>query len=115
MKLGVWPQKSYSVKVPKIPNEYLSHFVRGVIDGDGSIRYFKRPRSPYFEIMIASGSKDFIWGLRQAIKSAINTDSRISRSGNCFLLRYSCKRGEYLADWVYRDATIFLERKHNKH
>lgn len=115
MKLGIPPRKSLTVRFPEIPKKYLPHFVRGVIDGDGSVRYFRRPRSPYFEIMIASGSQDFIRGLHHAIKNAANVDSSITRSGNCLLLRYTCQRGKFLADWIYQNATIFLERKHNKY
>lgn len=36
-KLGVLPNKSLSVQFPKVPDEFLPSFIRGVIDGDGWI------------------------------------------------------------------------------
>src|SRR3989344_5954833 len=59
ISLGVTPRKSLTVKFPNIPKTYLRHFIRGVIDGDGNVRYVSRERSPYFEITISSGSKAF--------------------------------------------------------
>ena len=37
-KLGITPNKSYSVPFPDVPVEYLPAFVRGVIDGDGWVQ-----------------------------------------------------------------------------
>ena len=36
--LGITPCKSLTVPFPKVPEEYLSSFVRGVIDGDGWVQ-----------------------------------------------------------------------------
>jgi hypothetical protein len=30
---------------------------------------------------------------------------------NTYMLRYTCKRGKILADWIYNDAKLFLDRK----
>lgn len=37
-RLGVKPNKSYSVAFPNVPEEFLPAFVRGVIDGDGWVQ-----------------------------------------------------------------------------
>lgn len=115
MKFGINPRKSKNVMFPEIPQKYISHFVRGVIDGDGSAKYLKRPRSPYFEISIASGSYDFISGLKKAIYQNIGTDSKISKTKTCYLLRYSCKRGKTLAKWIYKNTNLFLIRKYKNY
>src|SRR5699024_11813630 len=36
--LGVLEAKSRYIRMPNIPNEYLPHFIRGVIDGDGWVQ-----------------------------------------------------------------------------
>ncbi len=36
--LGIKHNKSYTVSFPKVPDEYLPAFVRGVIDGDGWVQ-----------------------------------------------------------------------------
>ncbi len=113
MQLGVIPRKSLSVKFPNIPGEYLNQFIRGIIDGDGHVRYVKRKKSPYFEITIASGSKVFCEGLVNSIKQAIGVNANIRKvKKNTHIIQYSCSRGEKLANYVYSNANIFLERKY---
>lgn len=112
MKLGVIPRKSLTVQFPsKVPKKFLSHFIRGIVDGDGNVRYVKRERSPYFEITIASGSKRFLTKLsREIFKIGISRRVRKTNK-NVFILQYSCKRGLNLAKWIYKDSNLFLDRK----
>jgi hypothetical protein len=37
-KYGVVPRKSYYTYLPKIDDKYMNHLIRGILDGDGSIR-----------------------------------------------------------------------------
>jgi hypothetical protein len=111
--IGVNPRKSLVVEFPRIPNVYLRHFIRGVVDGDGSVSYFNRKRSPYFEIRIFSGSRRFLVGASQAIETVTTISANVQHShGNTYVIRYSSSRGERLGAWLYDDAHIFLERKH---
>ena len=114
MRLGVIPRKSLIVKSPKdINKNHVNHFIRGVIDGDGSIRYVNRKRSPYFEIQICSGSKRFSKGLADTIKKNVGIDCKIRKAKeNLYVLGYTCSRAKQLADYIYSDATLFLNRKH---
>jgi hypothetical protein len=112
MKLGITPRKSLTVKFPKIPKEYLKDFIRGVIDGDGSVRYVDRKRSPYFEITVFSGSPKFLKQLARVIEEEINVSTKLKKvHKNTFSIRYTCKKGKILADWIYKDAKLFLNRK----
>ena len=114
MELGVMPKKTLKVLFPQlIPKKYLRHFIRGVIDGDGNVRYVDRQRSPYFEITISSGSKKFCKGLIEAIKQNVGISANTRKIGkNTYVLQYSCARGEKLASYIYSNANIFLERKY---
>ena len=112
MKLGVMPNKSLSVKFPTVPKKFLNDFIRGIIDGDGNVRYVNRKRSPYFEITISSGSKTFCDALAEKISSIPRIDAHVRRiKNNLFVIQYSCQRGLRLAKWIYKDANIFLDRK----
>lgn len=116
MRLGVIPKKSLTVTFPEdiIPKEYLQHFIRGIIDGDGSVHYFKRKKSPYFLIGVASGSKKFCKGLVKAIDSAISVKANIiKRKNNTYVITYTCTKGKKLANYVYYNARIFLDRKYS--
>ena len=113
IELGVIPRKSLIVRFPNLSNEQIRHFIRGVIDGDGNVRFVNRKRSPYFEITIASGSKPFCEGLIKAIKDNIGINANIRKvNKNVYIIQYSCSRGEKLAEFIYSNASIFLERKY---
>ncbi len=112
MKLGLVPSKSLIVEFPEIPKKYLRHFIRGVIDGDGTVRYVKRKRSPYFEISISSGSHSFLKSVSAILNEHVGIDAGIRKVGkNTYLLQYSCSRGKKLAEWIYHDSGMFLVRK----
>ncbi len=113
MELGVYPKKSLTLLFPIfLLIDQLPHFLRGVIDGDGNVRYVSRKRSSYFEITVSSGSLKFLEGFRDAVRKAINIVGGIRRVGiNTFVLQYSCLRGEKLAEFIYADSTIHLSRK----
>lgn len=113
IEYGMTPRKSLTLKFPKIPKNQLRHFIRGIIDGDGNVRYVNRKRSPYFEITIASGSKKFCEGIVKSIKESAGIDANIRKIGkNTYLIQYSCFRGEKLAKYIYSNANISLERKY---
>lgn len=113
MEYGLTPKKSLTIEFPNIPSEQFRHFLRGIIDGDGNVRYVNRKRSPYFEITIASGSKTFCEGLIGAIKDSIGISANIRKAGNnLYIIQYSCSREKKLAKFVYSNANIFLERKY---
>lgn len=113
MKLGIKPRKSLTIKFPKVPRKYLSHFIRGVIDGDGAVRYFDREMSPYFEMAIYSGSRKFIHQLRKKINLAVKVDAKIvkRKEHHLFFLRYTCQRALKLANWTYQCKNLYLDRK----
>jgi intein-encoded DNA endonuclease-like protein len=95
MKLGLVPKKSLSIRFPNIPEKFLRHFIRGIIDGDGNVRYVKRKRSPYFEITISSGSKAFLEKMAEKI-SQIGINGKVRKNKNkVFVLQYSCRRGKF--------------------
>ena len=112
IKLGVVPRKSLIVAFPEIPEPFLRHFLRGVIDGDGWVRYNDRKRSPYLEIGVSSGSPRFCESLTKAVYAnyGIYSKPRLL-NGNTFVVSYTCTRAQKLAELIYLNATIFLKRK----
>lgn len=111
MAFGIVPAKSKILKFQPVPVRYLQHYIRGVVDGDGTVRYCSREKGPYFEINICFGSRVFLGELaRQVEKMGINATVRESRP-NFFIVRYTCKRAMKFANWIYADADLYLKRK----
>ncbi|SOC22491.1 LAGLIDADG DNA endonuclease family protein [Ureibacillus xyleni] len=77
--MGITSNKSLTLPFPKIPEEYLPSFIRGVLDGDGYVD----PKG--YMMNITSASKKFAsallmifqsWGLKSYIKE------QVSKNGN---------------------------------
>ena len=116
-QLGLYPRKSIDLKFPYIPGEHLSHFVRGYFDGDGCIgNYFQKGKyKTWYSSFV--GSNDFINRLRHILHD--NCGIRLVNikkitNKNAYTIHYSVKDTIKLGKWLYKDSTIYLERKHNK-
>jgi predicted DNA-binding protein YlxM (UPF0122 family) len=119
-KLCVVPKKSLIVKFPEVPQAYLSDFIRGVFDGDGSVFFDKRrPRFP-LRSKFVSGSKDFIEGLQRALEGLGMAKRTIyeqkTKNGTSYMFIYDHKDSAKLFEILYKNAQngLFLERKYRR-
>jgi len=115
---GIVPRKTFidSDVISHIPNNLLHHFIRGNMDGDGCICRFQNHGKTRYRVDWL-GRKKFIENLQKVFinkfsredfySAQISSISRLSISD-------TCKIKEVL-DWIYTDATIFLERKYAKY
>jgi len=105
-KLGITENKSLTVEFPDVPNEYLPHFLRGVIDGDGWIQ------DRGYVVNITSGSSLFAVQLYEILtKHGFNVDIR-KQSGAYRIWIKGKNDVKRLAEWLYTDAgVLFLPRK----
>ncbi|WP_053599315.1 LAGLIDADG family homing endonuclease [Bacillus sp. FJAT-18017] len=101
--LGVTRRKSLTIVFPECPKEYLSHFVRGVIDGDGYVH------PDGYTVTVTSGSLAFAQGLLSVFKkwnlrSKINTV--FCKSSNpIYRINVTGKESvKRLSDIVYKDS-----------
>lgn len=100
-KWGVVEHKSKKLsRLPQI--DFLDDFIRGYIDGDGSLR----KDYPCFQI---SGTKNFL----QSIADYLKIDYRLYQDKAVYTLRYNTKESEYLEKRLYKDSVIYLQRKYN--
>ena len=77
LKIGLFPAKTYTIGEIKIPDKYFFDFLRGHLDGDGSVwtytdswNTFKKPEYVYKRIFVKfiSASKQHILWLRDNIE-----------------------------------------------
>ncbi|MCP4149158.1 MAG: hypothetical protein GY757_15535, partial [bacterium] len=121
ISLGLSPNKSRIIEFPKnIPDKCISHFIRGCWDGDGSITIVKSGKSnKAIYAGIVSGSKDFIYQLRDILEKLGVVEGKINKHNKveAYHLRYFGWRGERLCEFIYKDATpdMLLSRKYAKY
>lgn len=119
---GVVPRKSYITYLPKINDIYMSHLIRGILDGDGSILAKPSPKQDghnrYLHSISFCGSHQLMEDiakylynnlqLKQSIQVYDYQDKNLS---DIHIQNYEDM--EKVGDWLYKDATIYLVRKNN--
>lgn len=106
---GIVARKSLILQYPtNIPKEYEKDFVRGYVDGDGSVGINAR-KEYWFQI---NGTYDFLMG----IQNFFNTSQKLIKRKNIYVLSYyGNHKVPNLLQQIYGEATIFLKRKYQKY
>lgn len=106
-----------SEALTKIPDELAHHFIRGYFDGDGTIAYRNRTKTKLrYQLAIVGSPKDphvlnYINGKLPNPFPNVYVDKR---SDLPFLKSDKIEFQVKFAKFLYKDATIFLNRKHLK-
>lgn len=112
VELGIHQNKTFDLEFPKIPKEHFFSFLRGAIEGDGSIVFDKRGR---LTVSINSASRKFIEQLREAIP--FNSTLFVPNKHKPHVLRISWtgKNAVKLCELIYQNCgENFLTRKREK-
>ena len=118
LKYNVIPAKSLVIKYPNnIPKELEKHYIRGYFDGNGCLSISKKNNNN-FSCSIACGSKECTYELSKKLnKHNIATFIYKQKNSNCYQLNIKGgKKGclKFL-DYMYKDSTIYLDRKFNRY
>lgn len=110
--LGCTPKKSLTLKFPNIEvfnnEDLIHHFIRGYWDGDGCIRLGRNDRL----VCSANGTESFLNSIVQHSKiprSILKTGSK------AMCIAYSDGPAHRMCEYLYNNATIFLDRKYNRY
>lgn len=117
VELGCGKAKTHNLIFPteeQVPSHLIRHFVRGYFDGDGSVSGDKQKQFCFV------GTIDFLLPLQQILVKELKfSKTKLDRrhkdiDNNIRSLRY-CGVNQCITfrDWLYKDATIYLERKKN--
>jgi hypothetical protein len=103
---GCIPNKSFKLKFPQLLPGLEPHFIRGYFDGDGCICR---------NIWCVLGNRPFLKRVQKALMTIGLNKTKIMATGRIFRLSYN---GRYviakLTSYLYKDATICLNRKKEK-
>lgn len=123
LELGLTPNKSKTINLPKIPNKYFSHFVRGYFDGDGNVtvsKFIRADRNNKKSITIlsgfTSGSEKLLKELHIKLKKLANISGGTFYYHKGYRLYFSVKDSTMLYRFLYKDVqnNLYLARKKKK-
>lgn len=112
IRLGCVERKSLILKFPTdeiVPKELKKHFIRGYLDGDGSIC---DGSSIVTSIL---GTREFLTELMEFLNTELSTTIRpLETKGNISYIRYF-KDTPTVLNYLYQNAKVYLDRKHAKY
>jgi len=118
-KLGVIPAKSHYTYFPPIEEQYWSHFIRGVFDGDGSIFKNMGKNSERYRIAFM-GNVTLMEKIQEILMKECGLDrtkmyKQACQKPNILMLSYGGNSQlKKIREYLYKDATIYLKRKKEK-
>ena len=110
---GCHQAKSFDITFPKwLDTNLVRHFVRGYFDGDGCIHIHQ----DQLGIEIIS-TQEMIISLSELFKISANVNPHISHperyTNNTYRMDFGGSRQVLrFCEWIYKDAAVFLDRKH---
>lgn len=117
-RLGCVHDKSYTLKYPYgiIPDNLFNHFIRGLIDGDGTI-IINRKRSEYKVGLV--GTENLVFGVKEYLEGLLGVHfsfwTQPYTNGEPGLIGQMSAGGRHqiklILDYIYKDATVFMDRK----
>jgi len=121
LKIGLKPNKSKRMRIPKIPDFVFGNFVRGYFDGDGNVWYGLMNKKDYkprrvLQAMFTSASQGFLIDLHSKLKlyGIVGGSIRKIKNKECYRLQLSTSNALKLYQIMYnrRDTSnLFLKRK----
>jgi hypothetical protein len=117
---NIVPAKSKVLRPPDaIPQELVRHYIRGYVDGDGTIGWHKENQAP--RLGIVSGSKGILEWIASKIKesgsSAGNPSIRKYKEANTYAIEWNGRYSIDIMDWLFEDSTpgTRLDRKYGRY
>lgn len=117
-EIGCVPRKSLILKFPDTNifsnKKLIKHFIRGYVDGDGCLTIINN-KNPCISIL---GTTSFLEGLQKAMglkKNRKLSKNNYSSSSDTMVLSFNGKSAVYIADYLYKDSIIYLDRKFEKY
>lgn len=118
-KIGLTPNKTKRMVLPKIPKQYIGSFIRGYFDGDGNVwmgEINKKRATPtkVLQLVFTSGSHQYLRDLKSQIQAlgVVGGSVYASGKGNYSRLIFSTKDALKLYKIMYNvDHRLFLKRK----
>lgn len=110
--LGLYPNKSLTIQFPDIPKEYLHHFIRGYLDGDGCVYFYRalgkkgKLVTKKLSVIFTSGSETFLGKLKAVLKGHLDLrQKKIYKGQRAYQLRYGTSDSVKLFSFLYKNVS----------
>ena len=118
IKLGCTPRKSLTLTFPsekQVPRYLTNHFLRGYVDGDGCL-YISRHKnsSRTYPALNILGTEKFLLEIQNIMNWKKNKIYK-KKDQNARTINYSGFYVLNMVDKLYKDSTIYLDRKYKKY
>lgn len=131
LKIGLFPAKTYTIGKINVPDQYFRDFLRGHLDGDGSIFTYIDHYNTYrgrtytnqriFTRFISASKTHLVWLQQQIMKltavngALIRRTPRTGRQVMMYELKFAKKESLELLRWIYYKPNLpCLERKRKR-
>lgn len=116
-KYGIIKNKTYLLKripLENIPNKYINHFFRGIFDGDGCISYSEKWK---YRLSVTEYNYSLVEQIRDELDKITkrNIHRKIQKANSYFCCWNKKNDIKNILDFLYKDATIYLKRKHDRY
>lgn len=116
LSVGLIQKKSLTIGALNVPKRFFVDFLRGLIDGDGSIRRWAHPSNfrEQWSLRIYAGSIKFIEWLGNKIKENFGARGRVycdKRSKHNYILKFGKIAAQQILKDCYYENNFSLQRK----
>lgn len=117
---GCHQNKSLTLKFPtrvQVPEKYISHFIRGIFDGDGCISiHDSRPKNGLRAAVRIAGTEDIVFNISDIFNKIgiVNYFYKPKAANVQYICISSLENVRKVYDYIYDNAEIFLSRKKEK-
>lgn len=114
IKWGCVPNKTLTLtKIPNIPRDFVSHFIRGYFDGDGSLHWLNGTKN--FRISFV-GTAPFLKDIQKELGLSLSLGQHKGNQSKYFQVA-GRKQVPMILDYIYKDSdeNIRLTRKYKNY
>ena len=116
---GVVPRKSYNTYLPQINKSMMSHLIRGILDGDGSV-LAKQNGTRFLHSISFCGTHQLMSDISEYCYNNLSLqqkpnvyDYKDKQLSEMKIQNYNDIKK--FGNWIYSNATIYMERKKEKY
>lgn len=113
-RLSINYRKSLKEQITEVPATYVKDFIRGIIDGDGSISIDKK-RYPNLSLCGGEGTVTYV---RNHLYKHLRVYSKVSKRasssiGDLYSIGYRCSPVLHILHYLYYNSELYLNRKYD--